>query len=457
MRRFIGSKKFYKSLMIVVVPIVLQMFITQFVSLLDNLMVGQVGGSEMTGVSLANQLLFVFNLAVFGSMSSASIFGSQYFGAKDKEGYQESFRFKWLLGLVVFTVSTLLFIFLDDELITFFINNSEDQTTDPVVALESAKAYLMIMLVGNLPFIIKEIYSTSLREMKETFVPMLSGIIAIIVNLLFNYLLIFGKFGFPELGIKGAAIATVLSRVVEMLVVVIYSYAKINKYDYFKGAYSKTLKLKSVKMFMPKTIVMVSNEVLWSLGLTLILSCYALRGLDAVASLNICNTVSNVFWTIGSSIGNAAAILLGAQLGASKLKEAKEDSYKILFFALIVSIVFASIMVGSAYLVPGIYKVSDQIKELSRDLILLTALFIPMHTVDTVMYFILRTGGKVLITFAFDSLFIIAVKLPMALVLANFTTLAVIPMFLIITAMDLIKVVPGYILVDKGVWLKVIV
>ena len=457
MRRFIGSKKFYKSLLVVVVPIVLQMFITQFVGLLDNLMVGQVGGSEMTGVSLANQLLFVFNLAVFGSMSSASIFGSQYFGAKDKQGYQESFRFKCLLGLVVFAISTLLFIFLDDQLISFFIKKSDEQTTDPVVALQSAKAYLMIMLVGNLPFIIKEIYSTSLREMKETFVPMLSGIIAILVNLVFNYLLIFGKFGFPELGIKGAAIATVLSRVVEMFVVVIYSYVKIKKYDYFKGVYLKFLKIKSFKKFMPKTIVMVSNEVLWSLGLTLILSCYALRGLDAVASLNICNTVSNVFWTIGSSIGNAAAIILGAQLGASKLKEAKEDSYKILSFSLVVSIAFALIMVGSAYLIPNIYKVSDQIKELSRNLILLTAIFIPMHTVDTVMYFILRTGGKVLITFSFDSLFIVAIKLPVALILANFTTLAVIPMFLIITAMDLIKMVPGYILVDKGVWLKVIV
>ena len=187
MKRFIGDKKFYKSLMIVVIPILLQMFITQFVSLLDNLMVGQVGGSEMTGVSLANQLLFIFNIAVFGCMSSASIFGSQYFGAKDKEGYQQSFKFKWFLAIIVIIISTVLFVFFDDQLISFFIKNNEDQSIDPVVALESAKSYLMIMLIGNIPFVLKEIYSTSLREMKETFIPMLSGIIAIVVNFVFNY------------------------------------------------------------------------------------------------------------------------------------------------------------------------------------------------------------------------------------------------------------------------------
>ena len=119
MRKFIGDKKFYQLLFAIVMPIVLQQFITQFVSLLDNLMVGQVGSSEMTGVSLANQILFVFNL---GSLSGASIFATQYFGAKDKKGYQETFRFKWLMGLVIFAITTIIVIIFNKQLINFFIN-----------------------------------------------------------------------------------------------------------------------------------------------------------------------------------------------------------------------------------------------------------------------------------------------------------------------------------------------
>lgn len=457
MRRFIGDKKFYKSLMLVVIPILLQMFITQFVSLLDNLMVGQVGGSEMTGVSLANQLLFIFNIAVFGCMSSASIFGSQYFGAKDKGGYQESFRFKWLLALIVIIVSTFLFVFFDDELISFFIKNNEDQTIDPVVALDSAKSYLMIMLIGNIPFVIKEIYSTSLREMKETFIPMLSGIIAIIVNLVFNYLLIFGKFGFPEMGIEGAAIATVMSRFVEMFIVVIYAYAKIKKFDYFNGAFKDKLRISSVKKFVPKTIVMLTNEVLWSTGLTLILSCYAIRGLDTVAAMNISTTVSNLFWTIGTSVGNGTAIILGAKLGAKLLDEAKSDSYKILGFAFVTSIFFALIMFGTAYFVPNMYKVDDSIRDLAKLFIIIVALIIPFHTVDCCMYFILRTGGKVFITFLFDSFFVMAIKLPIVFVLVKYTSMGIVPIFILVNLLDAFKAIPGYILVNKGVWLKVIV
>lgn len=457
MKKFIGDKKFYKMLFAVVIPIVLQMFITQFVSLVDNLMIGQVGGSEMTGVSLANQLLFIFNLGVFGCMAGGTIFATQYFGAKDKRGYQEAFRFKWFLAIILFIISTVVFLVFDDQLLSFFISNSSDDVTDPLVVLESGKTYLFVMLLGNFPFIIKEIYSTSLREMKETFVPMISGIIAIFVNMVFNYLLIFGKFGFPELGVKGAAIATVLSRFVEMFIVVIYSYVKIKKYDYFKGVYSKLISLKSIKMFIPKTIILVFNEIFWSLGLTLILSAYSKRGLDAVAALNICNTVNNVFLTIGTSFGNAASIILGIHLGANEISKAKENSYKILGFAFLTSVVFALLMVLCAFFIPNIYNVSDSIKESAKMLIIIGALFIPIATINCVLYFILRSGGKVLITILFDSVFIFLFRMPLAIVLASFTNLDLLTLFFIITAVDALKTLPGYILVNKGIWLNVIV
>lgn len=457
MKKFIGDKKFYKYLFAIVIPIVLQQFITQFVSLLDNLMIGQIGSSEMTGVSLSNQLLFVFNLGVFGSLSGASIFASQYFGAKNKNGYLEAFRFKWLLGIVIFLFSTTIFILFKNQLLSFFINSNEADATNPEVVLNTGATYLMIMIIGNIPFIIKEIYATSLREMKETFVPMLSGIIAIIVNLVFNYLLIFGKLGFPALGAMGAAIATVISRFVEMIVVVSYTYIKIKKYDFLKGAYKKVVAFQSIKKFLPKTILLVSNEVFWSLGLTLILSCYSIRGLDIIASLNIANTAANLFITIGTSLGNATSIILGIKLGEKDIVGAKNDSYKILAFAFAVSLVFTILMIGSSFILPNIYNTTDSIKEVARNIIIISAIFLPINVFNTCCYFTLRAGGRIFLTILFDSLFVMFIRVPLAFILSKYTYLSIYIVYAIVYGIDTIKVFIGYYLIDKGIWLKTII
>ena len=233
MKKFIGDKKFYRLLLAILIP--------QFVNLLDNIMIGVVGNNEMTGVSLANQILFVYNLCIFGSLSGASIFATQYFGARNKEGYQEAFKFKWLIGIIIFVIFTLVLIFFNEPLLKSFINSNEGDFTDPTIVLTEGKKYLLIMLVGNLFFMLKEIYASSLREMKEMLFPMICGVIAIFVNLILNYLLIYGKLGLPELGVSGAAIATVISRVVEFVIIMIYTYAKRHKFDYLIGVFKKPL------------------------------------------------------------------------------------------------------------------------------------------------------------------------------------------------------------------------
>ena len=456
--KFLGDKKFYLMLIGVVLPIILQQFLTQFVSLLDNLMIGNIGNSEMTGVSLGNQLLFVFNLSIFGSLSGASIFASQYMGANDKKGYHQAFKFKCFVGIFFFILFTVIFILFNEPLIKFFINSNGDDFSDPNIVLQSGKQYLLIMLFGNLPFVIKEIYATSLREMKETKVPMLCGVIAIIVNLIFNTLLIFGLLGFPKLGVAGAAIATVISRVVEMIIIIIYTTVKKKKYVLLDGVFkSEGLKYTYVKKFIPKTLALVINETLWSLGLTLILSCYALKGLDVVASLNICNTVSNLFITIGTSMGNATAIIIGTLLGAKKLKEAKAASYKIMFFAFCVSLIFALIELSSAFIIPNIYDTSDYIKTMSTNLIIIAAIILPFSSISTVCYFTLRSGGMMLVTILFDSCFIMLVRLPLAFILTKYCDLSIYTIYFIVTAVDAAKIFVGIYLINKGIWIRIIV
>lgn len=457
-RKFIGDKKFYKMLLAIALPIILQQFITNLVGLLDNIMIGRIGNDEMIGVSLGNQLIFIFNLAIFGALSGASIFATQYYGAQDKEGYKESFRFKWLVILIIATIFSLVFFFFKDTLINAFINASEEDYSDPLNVLNSGKIYLDLMLLGILPFAIKEIYATSLREMKETLVPMISGVIAIFVNLILNYVLIFGHFGAPKMGVSGAAIATVVSRFVEMLIVVLYTHIKIHKFNILMGVYKRLLvKFSSFKKFILKTLLLLSNETLWSIGLTMIMKAYSVRGLDVMGALNITNTVNNVFIVVGTSLGASTAIILGNLIGAGDFEEAKSTSYKILFSSIVFTIFFALAEVLVGLFIPKIYNTSEEIKALAFNLIIICSFLRIVHSFNTCTYFTLRAGGKILLTMLFDSLFIWIVRVPVAFILAYLTNLSIIWLFIIVEGLEATKSVVGFILVDKGIWLNKII
>lgn len=458
MKRFIGNKVFYKMLGAILLPIVLQQLLTQFVGLLDNIMIGLIGNDEMTGVSLANQILFVYNISVFGVLAGGGIFAAQYFGAKDKLGYQKSFQYKVLVGILLFIISSLIIIFLKEPLINLFINQSETDTTNPEVVLSSAKIYLTILIVGNFFFVIKEIYSSSLREQKETFVPMLAGIIAIAINIIFNFLLIYGNLGFPKMGVAGAAIATVISRVVEALILIVYISVKKQRFNFFIGMYKKVvLDFKTIIMFTPKSFVLFLNEFMWSLGMTICLSAFSLKGLDILSSLNISNVVNNLFATLGISIGSATGIVLGNYLGAGNTQDAKDAGYKIMAFGVFISIIVSILMIGSSFIIPTFYNTTEAIRQDAKMLIIICAISLPINSFNLICYFTLRSGGHAVLTFLFDSCFIWVVRIPVAFVLVLFTKLDFMLIYLIVNLTEIIKSVPGYILVDKGIWIQKIV
>ena len=220
--RYIGDRKFYRNLFSIAIPIIIQNGITNFVSLLDNIMVGQVGTIPMSGVSIVNGLLFVFNLCIFGASSGAGIFTAQFFGSRDHEGIRYTFRFKILICLLIAALGGLIFTCGDRLLIGLYLTGEGDAAA-AAGAMEYGRRYLAIMIWGFLPFAIANAYSSTLREMGETFVPMIAGIAAVFVNLFLNYVLIFGHFGAPEMGVEGAALATVISRFAELAIVVFWT------------------------------------------------------------------------------------------------------------------------------------------------------------------------------------------------------------------------------------------
>lgn len=457
MKKFIGDKQFYKMVLAVAIPIMLQNGITNFVSLLDNLMVGQIGTEQMSGVAIVNQLIFVFNLCIFGGISGPGIFGAQFFGQKNHEGVRNTFRLKLMIAGIVAVIAVVLFILQGDALISLFLHESEG-TADIAATLIYGKKYLFAMMFGLVPFAIVQSYSSTLRETGETVLPMKAGIIAVFVNLVFNYILIFGKFGAPALGVEGAAIATVISRFVECFIVVGWTHIHHEKNTFIKGAY-KSFRIPSnlVWKVITKGSPLMINEALWSAGMASLTQCYSVRGLEVVAGLNISSTISNVFNIVFIAMGSAISIIVGQLLGAGKMEEAKDTDTKLIFFSVATTVAIGFVLVVIAPVFPAMYNTEDNIKELATWFIRISALCMPLDAFMHASYFTLRSGGKTFVTFLFDSVYLWIVSIPLAFCLTRFSVLGIVLIYLICKLVDIIKCVIGFILLKKGVWLQNIV
>ena len=454
--KFIGDRAFYKMVLLIAVPIMIQNGITNFVNLLDNIMVGQIGTEQMSGVAIVNQLIFVYNLCIFGGLSGAGIFTAQYFGQKDEEGIRNTFRFKIWMAVLITIIAIIIFVMGGSNLISLYLNDGS--TGDLAATLEYGKLYLMIMLIGLPGFMLVQIYSSTLRECGETVVPMKAGIAAVLTNLIGNYLLIYGKFGFPELGVAGAAIATSLSRYVEAVIVVGWTHYNKEKNPYVVGLY-RTLMLPSslVKAIIVKGTPLLLNETFWSMGMAALTQCYSVRGLHVVAAFNISSTIGNLFNVSFIAMGSAVAIIMGQMLGAGKLKEARDTNNKLIMFTILLCIGVALCMVLFAPFFPKLYNTEEETRKLATGLIMLQSLFMPQQGFLNAAYFTLRSGGKTIITFFFDSVFICLVSVPLAFALSRFTTLPILLIFALVQMGDWIKCVIGFILIKNGSWIQNII
>ena len=311
----IGDRTFYRHVAVVVLPIIVQNTLSNVVSLLDNVMVGQVGTLPMSGVAVVGQLLFVYNLAIWGSTSGAGIFGAQFYGRGDMDGVRHTFRFKLLVSTVITAAAIMLFLAAGPALIGAYIS-ADTSPADAAATLDYAWGYLRIMLVGLVPFGLTQCYAGTLRESGQTVLPMKASMLAMVVNFIFNALLIFGLGPFPRLGVAGAAIATVLSRFVELAIVATGAHRSADRYPFMHGVYhSLAIPGVLVKSIFIRSMPLLANELMWGAGQAVLLQCYSVRGIQAVAALNICNTIAQIFNEVFLSLGNATAIVVGQELG----------------------------------------------------------------------------------------------------------------------------------------------
>ncbi len=452
-RKFIGDKAFYRMTLSIAVPIMLQNGITNFVNMLDNLMVGRLGTEAMSGVSIVNQFIFVFNLLIFGAVSAAGIFTAQYHGSHNTEGVRDTFRFKLLVNAAAVLLGVGAFLLFGDDLIRLFLHQG-DSEGDLTLTLAYAKEYLLVMLIGFLPFALTQVYASTMRETGETLRPLIAGIIAVLTNGVLNLVFIFGL----GLGVAGAAIATVIARFVEAAILMIWAHSHTDRCPYLRGAYAS--------MRMPRTLVrriilgglpLMANELLWSLAITMRTQCYSTRGLDVVAAMNISTTVYNVFSVVYLAMGSAIAIIVGNLLGAGKTEEAKETDRKLIAFSVFCGVCTALLILAVAPFFPRLYETTDTARDLATYMMIIMAILLPFEAFTNASYFTIRSGGQVFITMLSDSIFMWVVIVPVACICAYLTPLPIYALFAICHGCDCLKALFGYVLLRRDTWARQLV
>ncbi len=441
----IGSRAFYRNLLTVSLPIVAQQLITSSVQLVDNVMVGSLEESAIVSVSTVNQLYFVMMLITFGAIGGAGIFTAQFFGSKDYDKLKETFRFKVITALIVFAFSFILFSLLGKTLIGFFTDNPE--------TIANGMAYLKIIRFGILPWVLSVAIANTFRDMGITRPLLYVSIVAIITNTVLNALLIFGLWIFPEMGIMGAAIATVISRFVEFIL----SFVLLKKMgSMFDTKLNELFKIEPtlLKQIFKMALPLMLNEALWSMGQTMFMQSYSLRGENALAAMNISGAISQLVFVTFGGIATGIAVMVGNTLGRNELREAKDNAKKLIAFAVFFAACMGILLMGLSFFITDIYKVSDATKQIAQFNIRVNAVFIPVYSYNVAIYFTLRSGGDTKSTLLMDSGYMWMVAVPLAFVLSRWTSLSVMWMFFIIQATDIPKALFGTHRYRKEFWVK---
>jgi putative MATE family efflux protein len=457
MRKYIGDKKFYYHVLRLTVPMTVQYAISNFVGLLDNLMIGRLGTNAISGVSIANQLLFIYYLMIFGAIAGVGIFTAQYHGMKNEEGVRDTFRFKLVINFALTGIAAVLLILFSGPLISTFLHG-EGSASDAAEILDIGKTYMIAMLPGLLPYSFAAAYAGTLRETGETAVPMKASIAALLVNLVGNFILIYGYFGFPALGARGAAVATVISRTVEFAILAVYTQKHRDVHTFINGAYRRLFISRDLAWkFFIRSLPLMCNEVLWAAGTAFMNQCYSYRSLNAVAATNIQSTLWNLLGVAFLATGEGVGIIVGQILGRGDIEKARSDAIKLIAFTVFLGFIFGIVQICISPYFPRLYNTTPEVKELACRLLMIMGALMPVSAYTHASYFIIRAGGRVGITFLFDSCFTWLAYIPTAFMLSRYTSTGVMMMFATVQCLEFLKAAIGGIMVHSGIWARNIV
>ena len=443
---YMKEKPILPLLLSMALPMVISMMVNSLYNIVDSYFVARISEEAMTALSLVYPIQnFITSVGVgFGIGINAAI--AFFLGAQDQKKADAAATQGLFLSVIHGIVLTVVTIAVMPLFLQIF--------TKDVTVIQMGNAYSRIAfgfsIVISLEITWEKIFQ-AVGQMRVSMICMMSGCI---FNIVLDPLLIFGIGPFPELGVAGAALATVIARYIEAFIIIVWAHSHTGQNLYLKGAYTGFgIPGEELKAIIVKGFPLMLNEVLWAAGMTAVTQCYSVRGLEVVAGLNIATTITNLFNIIYLQLGSCISIVVGQYLGAGELEEAKDADNKMIVFSVFCCVIVAGLMLVVGGFFPQIYNTTEEIKALATSFIAVSAMIMPFCSFSHASYFTLRSGGKTMVTFLFDSVFTWIVVVPAAFLLAHFTGLGIVGVYFLVQATELIKVVIGYRMVRSNVWL----
>ncbi len=446
----LGYKKnldFYKLLFTISIPIVIQNLISSSLNLVDNVMVGQLGETYIAAAGLANQVFFVMTLILFGGNSGISIYIAQYWGKKETDKIKSVMSIGLIFALCLSALFFIIGFLFPVELLGLM-------SKDASVVVLGAN-YMRIVSLSYMITAVSFAFGFSSRSVGHPKLPMMASILSLLINTGLNYILIFGKFGFPAMGIEGAAIATVIARIVEMVIILSGIYRMIpvlavTLKDFF------TIKWTLVKLIAKTALPVILNESFWSLGMTAYALVYARIGTDAIAAVMITNTVNSIFMVVGFGLGNASSIMLGNTLGAGEIEKAIDYNKKFLTLSILLGIVVGGLIVLTAPLiVKTLYNLSPASYDITIKTLKILACFMAFKFYNTIIIIgTLRSGGDTMFSMLLEVSCVWLIGVPLAFVGAFVLDLPVYFVVALVNTEEIFKLFLGLPRVMSNKWAK---
>ena len=443
-KKYFGDKAFFKSTLIIAIPLMMQQLVSTAVNLLDNLMIGQLGDHALAGVAAVNRYFMIAIFGTFGILGAASVFMAQFYGSDDDEHMQQTFRYSIISSSIVMSFFISIALAFPEQIIRFFVDN------DLVVA--QGIQYIFISGLSFIPTMFSMAIASAMRSTGDTKAPLIASVFSMLTNLFFNYILIYGHFGFPALGVMGAALGTLIARIVELVIV---SYALRKGFYRFKSPVAHLFKISKtlIKAISLKALPLSLNEIAYAAGMALLLRFYGTRGADVISGYSITATIADLFFTMNAGMSIATTILVSQALGANKIKEARDNGYRLLGFGVVISVVFGVLLFLSSFLVPHLYDVSTNAIWIAQTFLRIMSVLFWIYILNTTVYFILRAGGDTKSTLLLDSGYMWAVNLVCVGIATYYTNWSILGLYLVGQSTDILKMIIALRFVHKEKWL----
>ena len=442
------DRSFYNKVFAIAIPIILQNLISSLLNMIDTVMVGALGESQLAAVGLANQVFFVFFLLIYGINSGCGIFIAQYWGSKDEDNIRRTVGFSVTVGTVVGLLFTLVALYLPRQIMQLF-------TVDNAV-IEHGIIYMRYVSLGYVLTSVSIAYSFAARNIGDVKVPMLISAVSLIINGVFNFILIFGYLGFPRLEVAGAAIATVLARLVEAAALVYWVYA-IRKNKVISPVIKdiKRLNLKYIKNVLITAIPVILNDVFWALGMTMYSAAYARIGTSAIAAIQIANTAQNIFIVISIGLASSCAVILGNEIGSGDKAKAILYAKRFLIIGTLAGLILGLILILISPIILMMFSNTRAVQLLAQRIMMIMGIFLWCRFMNGILVVgVLRSGGDTTFSMILETCSVWLVGVPLAFAGALWWHLPVYVVYTLICLEELVKAYFGIRRVKSNKWVR---